>query len=56
VSLDDLQRFAALMTAVTDGLALQKALDPNRVELGSLFDLWDEMLRVTLSQRLEGEP
>lgn len=54
--LHDLQRFAALMTAVTDGLALQKALDPEGVDLESLFDLWDEMLRVTLSRRLEREP
>lgn len=48
----ELDRYASLMAAVTDGLALQKALDPERVDLEALFDLWDQMLRVTLRARL----
>jgi len=30
---------------VTDGLAVQKLLDPDGVELESLFGLWEEILR-----------
>lgn len=48
----ELDRYAALMTAVIDGLALQKALDPDRVDLEPLFALWDEILRATLGRRL----
>jgi hypothetical protein len=33
------------MVAMTDGLAVQKLLDPDGVELESLFALWEEILR-----------
>jgi AcrR family transcriptional regulator len=43
-----LRRFASLMVAMTDGLAVQKLLDPDGVELEPLFDLWEGMLRQVL--------
>lgn len=43
-----LYEHAHLMSAVTDGLALQKALDPDRVDLERLFGLWERMLRTSL--------
>lgn len=43
-----LYEHAHLMSAVTDGLALQKALDPDRVDLERLFALWETMLRASL--------
>jgi AcrR family transcriptional regulator len=43
---------AHLMSAVTDGLALQKALDPARVDLERLFALWEGMLRTSLESLL----
>jgi AcrR family transcriptional regulator len=52
---EELDRYAALMTAMIDGLALQKALDPERIDLEPLFALWDEMLRATLGRRLGWE-
>lgn len=36
---------ASLMVAMTDGLAVQKLLDPDGVELESLFGLWEDILR-----------
>ncbi len=43
-----LRRFASLMVAMTDGLAVQKLLDPESVDLDPLFGLWEEMLRRAL--------
>jgi AcrR family transcriptional regulator len=43
-----LRRFASLMVAMTDGLAVQKLLDPEGVELEPLFELWESMLRAAL--------
>jgi AcrR family transcriptional regulator len=43
-----LRAFASLMVAMTDGLAVQKLLDPAGVELEPLFALWEDMLRRTL--------
>jgi AcrR family transcriptional regulator len=43
-----LRRFASLMVAVTDGLAVQKLLDPDGVDLEPLFELWEGMLRRAL--------
>ena len=43
-----LRAFASLMVAMTDGLAVQKLLDPDGVELEPLFGLWEDMLRLTL--------
>ena len=40
-----LRGLASLMVAMADGLAVQKLLDPEGVELGSLFALWEEILR-----------
>lgn len=39
-----LRGFASLMVAMTDGLAVQKLLDPDGVELEPLFALWEGML------------
>jgi hypothetical protein len=40
-----LRLFASLMVAMTDGLAVQKLLDPDGVDLEVLFALWDEILQ-----------
>jgi len=40
-----LRGLVSLMVAMTDGLAVQKVLDPDGVELESLFALWEEILR-----------
>jgi AcrR family transcriptional regulator len=37
-------RLTSLMVAVVDGLALQKALDPEHVDLPAIFALWAELL------------
>jgi len=47
-----LYEYAHLMSAVTDGLALQKALDPDHVDLERLFGLWERMLRAALDALL----
>jgi hypothetical protein len=36
------------MVAMTDGLAVQKLLDPDGVDLEPLFALWESMLRAAL--------
>jgi hypothetical protein len=43
-----LRAFASLMVAMTDGLAVQKLLDPDGVQLEPLFELWESMLRRAL--------
>jgi AcrR family transcriptional regulator len=43
-----LRRYASLMVAMTDGLAVQKLLDPDGVDLEPLFSLWEHMLRAAL--------
>lgn len=40
-----LRDLASLMVAMTDGLAVQKLLDPDGVEPERLFGLWEELLR-----------
>jgi AcrR family transcriptional regulator len=40
-----LRGLASLMVAMADGLAVQKLLDPEGVDLESLFALWEEILR-----------
>jgi len=40
-----LRGLASLMVAMTDGLAVQKLLDPDGVELEPLFALWEQILR-----------
>ena len=51
-----LRSYASLMAAMTDGLALQKALDPEGVDLEALFSLWIELLEATLGRELEDPP
>lgn len=48
-----LRRLASLMVAVTDGLAVQKLLDPDGVELEPLFELWEGMVRAALLPSVE---
>jgi len=43
-----LRLLASLMVAMTDGLAVQKLLDPDNVDLEPLFELWERMLRSAL--------
>jgi AcrR family transcriptional regulator len=40
-----LRRLASLMVAMTDGLAVQKLLDPTGIDLEPLFALWEDFLR-----------
>lgn len=49
-----LDAHAHLMVAMTDGLALQKLLDPERVDLEALYELWTEMLERVLTGLAEG--
>lgn len=42
---------AGLMVAMIDGLAIQKALDPD-VDLGELFDLWIDVVGASLERLL----
>jgi len=44
------RRHASLMVAVIDGLAIQKALDPEGCDLTALFDLWEAMLHDSLGR------
>jgi AcrR family transcriptional regulator len=46
-----LRCLASLMAAMTDGLAVQKLLDPEGIDLEELFALWESMLR----RELQGE-
>lgn len=55
VDRDTLELMASLMVAMTDGLALQKLLDPGHVDLESLFELWERILRRELLGEDSGE-
>jgi len=46
-----LRGYACLMVAMTDGLAVQKLLDPHGLDLEPLFGLWESMLRAALLSR-----
>ena len=46
-----LRRFASLMVAMIDGLAVQKLLDPDGVDLEPLLGTWEAMVRRALSER-----
>lgn len=46
------RRYATLAIAVLDGLAMQKALDPERVELDELFALWADIAAESVDRRL----
>jgi AcrR family transcriptional regulator len=58
VDFDDLpdperaHRLTSLMVAVVDGLALQKAMDPDRVDLPAVFALWAELLSPAVDETL----
>ena len=43
------------MIAVGDGLALQKMLDPDNVDLPGLFALWAEIMRPALARMLAAD-
>lgn len=45
----DLARLAHLMAAMTDGLAVQKLLDPEHVDLEGLYGLWARILEGVLA-------
>jgi AcrR family transcriptional regulator len=49
-----LRAHAHLMAAVTDGLAVQKLLDPARVDLDELYALWARMLASSLAGHAPG--
>jgi AcrR family transcriptional regulator len=51
---DHLRDVASLMSAMTDGLAVQKLLDPEGVDLEALFALWERMLRRELDDERAG--
>lgn len=44
------RNMASLMVAVGDGLAVQKALDPDGVDLPAIFALWGEIVRPALAE------
>jgi AcrR family transcriptional regulator len=52
----DLQSLASLMVAVIDGLAIQKALDPDGLDLDAVFDLWERLLHVADPLVPDGRP
>jgi AcrR family transcriptional regulator len=43
-----LQVVASLMVAVIDGVAIQKALDPDRFDLDGVFDAWERAMQLLL--------
>jgi len=45
----DLAAYAHLMAAMTDGLAVQKLLDPENVDLEALYGLWARILEGVLA-------
>jgi AcrR family transcriptional regulator len=47
--------YASLMLAVLDGMAIQKALDPEGVDLDRVFQLWAKVLSRTVEGIIEEE-
>jgi AcrR family transcriptional regulator len=47
------RNYASILLAVLDGLAMQKALDPNRVDLDAVFDLWQRIVTTSLGSIVE---
>ena len=43
---------SSLMVAIIDGLALQKSLDPDHVDLGAAFAMWAEIVAPALEREL----
>lgn len=52
----DLKQAASLMVAVIDGLAVQKALDPDGVDLERLFELWERLLQPVFTDDSDRAP
>ena len=46
------RQYATLLIAVLDGVAIQKALDPDCVELDELFALWADIISESADRRL----
>jgi len=46
------RNYAMLLVAVLDGLAIQKAIDPERVDLDELFALWSGVVAESADRRL----
>jgi AcrR family transcriptional regulator len=46
------RRYATLLLAMLDGLAMQKAIDPERVDLDELFELWADIIVESAKLRL----
>jgi len=46
------RRYATLLLAVLDGLAMQKAIDPERVDLDELFALWADVVAESADRHL----
>lgn len=44
--------YASIFLAVIDGLAMQKALDPEGIDLDAVFDLWRQIVSASLDQLL----
>lgn len=51
----ELRNYASLLIAVCDGLALQKALAPDDIDLEDLFALVEELVRRAIVPVLQGE-
>ena len=51
----DAQAYAALLLAMLDGLAFQKALDPDGVDLDRVFALWSDLVTSSLTPDPHGE-
>jgi AcrR family transcriptional regulator len=49
------REYASIMLAVLDGLAMQKALDPDGVDLDAVFQLWQRIVTASLGP-LGAEP
>lgn len=49
-----LRLLAGLMVAMIDGLAIQKAIDPEGVDLAPLFGLWKKLVTAALTEDFSG--
>ena len=46
--------YASILLAVLDGLAMQKALDPDGIDLDAVFGLWRRIVTTSLGAMAEG--
>ena len=44
---------AMLMIAIVDGLAVQRELDPERVDVAAATRLWEEMMQTFMARKAE---